>query len=103
MVHCTEEIRVVPLSGSNDLLTEVLRAGAQKLLAQAVEAEVTAWIEQHRHCVDAEGHRQVVRNGHLPARTITTGVGSVEVQQPRVRDRRPAEQAEKFSSQILPP
>jgi transposase-like protein len=39
----------------------------------------------------------------LPARTITTGVGPVEVHQPRVRDRRPADQAEKFSSQILPP
>lgn len=103
MVHCTEEIRVVPLSGSTDLLTDVLRAGAQKLLAQAVEAEVAEWIEQHRRCVDAEGHRQVVRNGHLPARTITTGVGPVAVQQPRVRDRRPADQAEKFSSKILPP
>jgi putative transposase len=103
MVHCTEEIRVVPLSGSTDLLTEVLRAGAQKLLAQAVEAEVADWIEQRRHCVDAKGHRQVVRNGHLPGRTITTGVGPVEVQQPRVRDRRPADQAEKFSSKILPP
>jgi transposase-like protein len=87
----------------SDPLTEVLRAGAQKLLAQAVEAEVAEWIEQHRHWVDAEGHRQVVRNGHLPTRTITTGVGPVEVQQPRVRDRRPADQAEKFSSKILPP
>jgi putative transposase len=103
MVHCTEEIRVVPLSGSSDMLTEVLRAGAQKLLAQAVEAEVAEWIEQHRHCVDAQGHRQVVRNGHLPERMITTGVGPLEVQQPRVRDRRPAGQAEKFSSTILPP
>lgn len=103
MVQCTEAIRVVPLSGASDLLTEVLRAGAHKLLAQAVEAEVAEWIEQHRHDVDAEGHRQVVRNGHLPARTITTGVGPVEVQQPRVRDRRPADQAEKFSSKILPP
>jgi putative transposase len=103
MVQCTEAIRIVPVSGSSDLLTDVLRAGAQKLLAQAVEAEVAEWIEQHRHCVDAEGHRQVVRNGRLPARTITTGVGPVEVQQPRVRDRRPADQAEKFSSQILPP
>ena len=103
MVHCTEEIRVVPLPGSTDVLTEVLRAGAQKLLAQAVEAEVADWIEQRQHCVDAEGHRQVVRNGHLPGRTISTGIGPVEVRQPRVRDRRPAGQAERFSSKILPP
>src|SRR5438552_2409493 len=102
MVHCTEEIRVVPLPASTDVLTEVLRAGAQKLLAQAVEAEVADWIEQHRYCVAVDGHRQVVRNGHLPARTITTGVGPVAVQQPRVRDRRPADQVEKFSSKLLP-
>ena len=47
--------------------------------------------------------RQVVRNGHLPARTILTGVGPIEVEQPRVHDRRPKEEAEKFTSQILPP
>jgi len=103
MVQCTEDVRVVPLPAATDLLTAVLRAGAQKLLAQAVEAEVSEWITQHQQCVDALGHRQVVRNGHLPARTITTGVGPVEVQQPRVRDRRPPDQAEKFSSKILPP
>jgi transposase-like protein len=44
-----------------------------------------------------------VRNGHLPQRTLMTGVGSVEVKQPRVLDRRPAEEAESFSSKILPP
>jgi transposase-like protein len=103
MVHCTDDIRVVPLSRSTDVLTDVLRAGAQRLLAQAIDAEVADWIDSHQHCVDAHGHRQVVRNGHAPARTITTGVGPVEVRQPRVRDRRPAEEAEKFSSKILPP
>jgi putative transposase len=103
MVHCTDDIRVVPLPRSTDVLTDVLRAGAQKLLAQAIDAEVADWIDGHQHCRDAHGHRQVVRNGHSPARTITTGVGPVEVRQPRVRDRRPAEEAEKFSSKILPP
>ena len=49
------------------------------------------------------GRRQVVRNGHLPERTIQTGIGAVEVQQPRVRDRRPADQREAFTSAILPP
>src|SRR5262249_8302286 len=46
---------------------------------------------------------QVVRNGYLPQRTLLTGVGPVEVKQPRVQDRRPATQREKFSSAILPP
>ena len=59
------------------------------MLAQAVEAEVTEWIDDRiATLTDAAGHRQVVRNGYLPKRTITTGVGPVEVQQPRVLDRR---------------
>jgi putative transposase len=103
MTGSSEEIRVVPLPETGDVLSEVLRRGAQQLLAQAVEAEVSVWIDQHQHCRDADGRRQVVRNGHLPARTITTGVGAVDVQQPRVHDRRAAAEREKFSSAILPP
>jgi transposase-like protein len=99
----TQDIRIVPLPESTDVLSEVLRVGAQKLLAQAIDAEVADWIERHRACVVAEGHRQVVRNGHLPARTLVTGVGPVEVKQSRVHDRRPAAQREKFTSAILPP
>jgi hypothetical protein len=47
-----------------------------------VEGEVAEWIEAHRHLHDEQGHRQVVRNGHLPQRTLLTGVGAVEVRQP---------------------
>ena len=84
-------------------LHEVLRRGAQQLLAQAIEAEVAEWIDQHQHLTDQQGRRQVVRNGYLPERKIVTGIGEVAVQQPRVHDRRPAEQREKFSSKLLPP
>jgi putative transposase len=101
--HATTDIRLVPLPGSRDVLTDILRQGAQQLLAQAIDAEVTDWIERHRHCLDAQGRRQVVRNGSLPERTITTGIGSVEVKQPRVHDRRPEGQREKFTSAVLPP
>ena len=73
------------------------------MLAQAIEAEVEDWIEEHKHLCDGQGRRQVVRNGRMPKRTITTGVGQVEVEQPRVHDRRPPEEAEKFTSKILPP
>jgi transposase-like protein len=73
------------------------------MLAQAIEAEVAEWIEQHSPLVDADGRRHVVRNGYLPQRTITTGLGPVEVRQPRVHDRRLADEAEPFSSKILPP
>jgi putative transposase len=90
-------------STSRDVLTEILREGAQQMLTTAIEAEVAEWIEAHRHLEDSRGHRQVVRNGYLPRRTITTGIGPVEVRQPRVADRRRSEEAEPFSSKILPP
>ncbi len=74
------------------------------MLAQAIEAEVAEWIDDRSADLpQRDGHRQVVRNGYLPKRTITTGVGPVEVQQPRVLDRRRPEEAEPFSSKILPP
>ncbi len=103
MCFSTNDVSIMPLPESKDVLTEVLRLGAQKLLAQAIETEVADWIDQHQHLQDHANHRQVVRNGHLPARTISTGVGPVEVKQPRVHDRRLAGEAEKFTSAILPP
>ena len=90
-------------SASRDVLTEILREGAQQMLTTAIEAEVAEWIEAHRHLTDARGHRQVVRNGHLPERSITTGVGPVKIRQPRVHDRRQGQEREAFSSKILPP
>jgi putative transposase len=103
MHHATTDIALVPLPGTHDVLTDLLRQGAQRLLAQAIDAEVADWVDRHQHCRDDQGHRQVVRNGYLPERTITTGLGPVELKQPRVADRRPAELREKFSSAILPP
>jgi len=88
---------------SKDVLTDILRDGAQRLLAVAVVAEADRWIEERKEHVDEEGHRQVVRNGYLPERTIQTGVGPVNVKQPRVRDRRNEGAREKFTSAILPP
>jgi putative transposase len=73
------------------------------MLGQAIQEEVRAWIAERAELRDAAGRQLVVRNGYLPERKITTGVGEVTVTQPRVRDRRPAGEAEKFSSKILPP
>ena len=103
MPESSNRIVSLPAATSQDVLTSILRDGAQRLLTHAIEAEVAEWIEAHCQLKDAAGHRQVVRNGHLPKRTLLTGVGPVEVQQPRVLDRRPAEEAEPFSSKILPP
>ena len=70
-----------------DLLTEVLRSGAQRLLAHAVEAEVAGFIDAHAGERLEDGRARIVRHGHLPERDIQTGIGAVRVQQPRVRDR----------------
>ncbi len=88
---------------ARDALTDIIRAGARKLLAQAVEGEVAQWIEAHAHLTDEDDHRLVVRNGHMPQRTILTGIGPVEVARPRVHDRRPEGRREPFTSKILPP
>src|SRR5512135_1974491 len=103
MSESTTDIRIVPLASGQDVLTEVIREGARRMLAQAIEAAVAAWIDAHAHLTDEAGRRQVVRNGHLPERAIPTGIGEIEVKQPRVRDRRPADQREAFTSAILPP
>jgi putative transposase len=92
-----------PTVGGRDALTDLLRDGARRLLAQAIEAEVAAWIVDHAHITDEAGRRQVVRNGHHPERTIQTGLGDVEVRQPKVHDRRPPDERERFTSAILPP
>jgi putative transposase len=94
---------VLPASTSQDVLTAILRQGAQRMLAQAIDAEVAEWIESHRELRNEAGHRQVVRNGRLPKRTILSGVGAIAVEQPRVLDRRPEDEADSFSSKIRPP
>ena len=87
-----------------DLLTEVLRNGARGLLVQAVEAEVADFLSQHAEKLTEDGHRRVVRHGHLPEREIVTGIGPVAVRQPRVRDREAAEDERiRFNPTILPP
>jgi transposase-like protein len=93
----------IRLPAARQSLSEILRQGAQTMLCQAIEAEVAEWIEQHQQVTDGRGRRQVVRNGYLPERKIVTGVGELAIEQPRVHDRRPAEQREHFSSKLLPP
>ena len=88
----------------SDCLTDVLQRGARALLAQAVEAEVADYLEQHGELSTEDGRRRLVRHGHLPEREIMTGIGPVSVRQPRVRDRvGRGEQRLRFSSALLPP
>jgi transposase-like protein len=90
-------------STGRDALTAILRQGAQQMLTSAIEAEVAEWIASHQQLADARGHRQVVRNGYLPEREVTTGLGPLQVRQPRVHDRRTGEERAVFTSKILPP
>ena len=103
MTKPSEKLVEFPQASARDVLTDVLRTGAQRMLATAIEAEVDEYLDARATTVDAAGQRGVVRNGRLPERTIQTPVGDVQVQQPRVRDRRPADERETFRSAILPP
>ena len=82
-------------------LEQLLRQGAQRMLQKAIENEVEEFVAAHASCRTNEDHQAVVRNGSLPPRKILTGIGPLEVQQPRVRDRRASDKLI-FSSHILP-
>jgi putative transposase len=87
-----------------DSLTEVLRTGARTLLAQAVETEVAGFLAEHADKRTEEGRQRLVRHGHLPERSVMTGIGPVAVRVPRVRDRVAAgDDRIRFTSAILPP
>jgi putative transposase len=91
----------LPQLTAADPLTEVLRQGAQRLLAQAIEAEIAVLLAQYADRRDAQGRHVVIRNGYLPEREVNTGIGAVRVKVPRVRDR--SGRGIRFHSAILPP
>jgi putative transposase len=87
-------------------LDVIARQGARKMLAQALEAEVRAYLEATKSERDENGLALVVRNGYARSREVVCGAGSIEVKAPRVNDRRVDErtgQRMKFRSAILPP
>lgn len=80
-------------------LEEALRDGARKMLQTAIENEVLEYVQRFQEMRTEQNKRLVTRNGHLPVRDILTGIGPIQICQPRIRDRRPGEA---FSSAILP-
>lgn len=88
----------------DDPLTEILRSGAKRLIEQAVEAEFAAFLASHADLKLADGRQRVVRHGHDPVRPIQTGIGPIEVEKPKARDRGAAAADERirYSSSILP-
>jgi len=89
----------------DDPLTAVLRSGARRLLAQAIEAEADAFLAEMKGERLAGGRERVVRHGHSPERQVQTGIGPVEVQRVKLRDRAAGEAGAeriRFTSAILP-
>jgi transposase-like protein len=98
---------VVPLrqpDAVDDPLTSVLRSGARRLLAQAIEAEAEVFLAMMKDAQLPDGRDRVVRHGHGPERLVQTGIGPVAVQRVKLRDRGAQEVGERirFTSSILP-
>jgi transposase-like protein len=89
-----------PEENAPDLLTELLRKGAKELIHQAVNAELEELLAEYSE-QKIDGRQAVIRNGFLPRRTIQTGLGDVDVQVPKIRDK--SRQGIKFNSILIPP
>jgi putative transposase len=90
---------------AGSLIDEVVREGARRMLAAALEAEVAAYVGQFADERDESGHRLVVRNGRAEPRVVMTSAGAVDVHAPRVNDKRVDEvtgERRRFASAILP-
>ena len=103
MSHTT----VIPLrrpDEADDPLTAILRSGARRLLAQAIEAEAEAFLATMKGMPLPDGRERLVRHGHGPERQVQTGIGPVAVRRVKLRDRGTGEAAGRirFTSSILP-
>ena len=86
---------------NEDILTRMLRQGAQELISKAVQAELNHFLDQYQDVVDDQGRKSVIRNGYQPERKLMTGVGPVDIQVPKTRDK--SGQGIHFRSELLPP
>ncbi len=104
----TSNSSIVPLRQPNEIedpLTAILRSGARRLLAQAIEAEADAFLAAMRGERLADGRERVVRHGHGPERQVQTGIGPVALRRAKLRDRAVDEAGAdriRFTSAILP-
>jgi putative transposase len=101
----TSDRTVVPLRQPEEIddpLTAVLRSGARRLLAHAVEAEAEAFLAAMKGLRLPDGRERVVRHGHGPERLVQTGIGAVPVRRVKIRDRGADGERIRFTSAILP-
>lgn len=103
-MRTTTAEQVICTSATMLSLEDVLRQGAQKMLAAALEAEVDNFLERYKSLKTESGHQGVVRNGYAPERHVQTGLGPMKVQRPKVRAKVPDEDGQpvSFTSKILP-
>ncbi len=104
MNETTNVLRLRQPDEFDDPLTDVLRTGARKLLAQAIEIEAETFLAEMRDLKLADGRDRIVRHGHGPERSIQTGIGPVPVSRVKIRDRgaNGAVDRVRFASSILP-
>ena len=104
MNETTNVLRLRQPDEFDDPLTDVLRTGARKLLAQAIEIEAETFLAEMRDLKLADGRDRIVRHGHGPERSIQTGIGPVPVSRVKIRDRGANGEFDRvrFSSSILP-
>src|SRR6056297_2669443 len=105
MKNDTDIIALRQPESVDDPLTEIARDGARRMLAAALRAEADTFVAQHAESVLPDGRQRVVRHGHGPERSIQTGIGALDVQRPKVRDRAtdvPTDEKIRFTSAILP-
>jgi transposase-like protein len=105
MLRVVQDETIQEAPGGTATLDELLRQGAQRVLAAALEAEVEQYVESHRGARDEGGHALVVRNGSARARQLVSGTGVLTIRAPRVNDQRCDEKGrrQRFTSKILPP
>lgn len=103
------DVRRLPVGEDDEIvavtLDDLAREGARRMIATALEAEVTDYVERFADERDDDGKRLVVRNGRARERKLTVGSGTVSVRAPRINDKRVDEQTgerQRFSSKILP-
>jgi putative transposase len=73
-------------------LDALVQEGTRRMLGTTLKVEIDAYVAAH-----AEGHALVVRNGVAQPRKVTTATGELEIEAPRVNDRR---EGCRFTSQI---
>jgi transposase-like protein len=105
MKKTTDIIALRQPESVDDPLTEIARDGARRMLAAALRAEADAFVAEYAEELLPDGRQRVVRHGYGPERSIQTGIGALDVQRPKVRDRAtdvPVDQRIRFTSAILP-